>query len=912
MKTFKLRKTIISFTVISWLVLFFPPFKPVFSVWKKYPDNPVLSPSQNGWDSVHVKSPHIIEENNQLKMWYQGSDGKNWRIGLATSNDGIHWKKHPDNPVLSPASTNSLSETDVVEPTVIHANNQYHLWFNSFDKKTLRYKIRYASSSDGIHWKKHPQPVLIGQQNWDIKGVANPSVYFDQNTFHMWYQGWSYSSGWKIGHATSKDGINWKEDPNNPLNLPYQGHLGGPVVIKNKKTFHLFYHTGYSIPRAIYHLTSNDMINWKCQDQCPVVESETQGFDSFAVTTPTALFFHNTLYLWYGASNGSTWQIGLASPEPFSKQKKPIILLPGLFGSWNKEAIIYNKKTNPSDWKLNPIAKEYKGIKQTLENLGYQENKSLYIFTYDWRKKIEQTADDLNQYIEQKITSQDPNIKIGLVGHSLGGLVGRIYLQKYKPDQINQLITVGSPHQGSALAYKPVEGGEIENRNSLQTLAEKIIVQLHKNGLKTDKEVLNEQMPVLNDLLPTYHFLKDKNNQTIPIHQMYIKNTTLLNYQPGFNQIFSQLKTLSGEKYDTLSGYKIGTRTLLDKLLDLYPDGRPEKKLFQIGDSTIISQSAKAGYQPIILKADHGQLIYTSQGIKTILNQLNISYQNDKIVEGDKTNIFPSLVFLVLSPIQLEVKINDQTYQEKDGLILIENPAAGEYLLKAKGKEIGRYTIIIGQLDQEKDVWNTIEGKISQQPPYQQIDRYKINLDPQNPSPIILDPEINFDQLIFYLSEINTNLKLKEIDQGLNTLIQGKKFYQIGKKSRTKRALQITHTNLFRAWAKVKPSQRKELLTAIAKLENLYQQTLSSYQRGIIKSRLKRNLIRQKKKFYSIKDYLLAQKQKNRHINIKKTILLEIERRLKLSQEAIDNNQLNQTEILLQSLSKLMKEIRRF
>ena len=47
--------------------------------------------------------------------------------------------------------------------------------------------------------------------------------------------------------------------------------------------------------------------------------------------------------------------------------------------------------------------------------------------------------------------------KYDLVGHSMGGVLSRIYAQEINPDAVNRIITLDSPHHGSQLAntYKP-------------------------------------------------------------------------------------------------------------------------------------------------------------------------------------------------------------------------------------------------------------------------------------------------------------------------------------------------------------------------------------------------------------------------------------------------------------------------
>lgn len=43
---------------------------------------------------------------------------------------------------------------------------------------------------------------------------------------------------------------------------------------------------------------------------------------------------------------------------------------------------------------------------------------------------------------------------ISIVAHSMGGLVSRLYLDKFKPQRNIKLITLGTPHNGSCVAKK--------------------------------------------------------------------------------------------------------------------------------------------------------------------------------------------------------------------------------------------------------------------------------------------------------------------------------------------------------------------------------------------------------------------------------------------------------------------------
>ena len=156
-------------------------------------------------------------------------------------------------------------------------------------------------------------------------------------------------------------------------------------------------------------------------------------------------------------------------------------------GSWNKEALLHNKNVAQKDWVLNPIVNEYKGIVATFGKLGYVTDSNFFVFAYDWRKSIDSIVDDLNAYINAK-----PAGKYKIVGHSLGGLVARIYSQKYGATKIDTILTVGSPHYGAAKSYKPVESGQIDQDNSWQWLGEKMIMQLNREFFDSDRKLASK------------------------------------------------------------------------------------------------------------------------------------------------------------------------------------------------------------------------------------------------------------------------------------------------------------------------------------------------------------------------------------------------------------------------------------
>jgi len=213
--------------------------------WTKYSGNPVLDLGTLGaWDSVYANCPAVIFENNQYKMWYTGYGGGNsWMaIGLATSPDGIHWTKYPNNPVLDRGSW--WEGYNVWDPTVIRVGSEYKMWYGGDDGNVAR--IGYATSVDGINWVKSPSnPVISLTMPWESKGAYSPDVIRVGNEYKMWYQAYNYSNV-RIGYATSMDGINWTKYNNPVLDIGSSGqwddhYVQSPAVIFDATGYKMWY-----------------------------------------------------------------------------------------------------------------------------------------------------------------------------------------------------------------------------------------------------------------------------------------------------------------------------------------------------------------------------------------------------------------------------------------------------------------------------------------------------------------------------------------------------------------------------------------------------------------------------------------------------------------------------------------------
>ena len=72
--------------------------------FEKCPENPILSPIPNSWESRHVKDPYAIRYTTEEEVWlyYAATDGlgSGYYIGVAFSKDGVHFDRNAHNPLF--------------------------------------------------------------------------------------------------------------------------------------------------------------------------------------------------------------------------------------------------------------------------------------------------------------------------------------------------------------------------------------------------------------------------------------------------------------------------------------------------------------------------------------------------------------------------------------------------------------------------------------------------------------------------------------------------------------------------------------------------------------------------------------------------------------------------------------------
>lgn len=722
------------FVLVCFILLFFPQ-STTRANFVKYNNNPIISSLKySAWYGSHTLNPYITLENSNYNLLFTANSATSgrWNIGKASSSNGIDaWNISPD-PIFEPSGS---WEFDINFANILTDNQQFKLWYNTGTTTWLsgpdRFRIGYAISPLNYIWSRYPHVLFGGPNTWDMGGPDRGfSIVYKDSLYHLWYAATNAGNladnpYWRIGYATSSDGINWTKHSNNPViekttdwelnNMMY------PYVLYEDEKFKMWYGTGSGDMCVCYvYAESTNGYEWtKPQDKNPVYCKGNSGFDQVALSGHSRIRDGDIYKIWYSGFDGGRWSIGYATESavpvtvtPTPTPIEPIVIVPGMMASWNKEGILEGQPNPTTPWKLLPFVKEYEGLIQTLKNLGYQEGQTLFIWPYDWRKSVDSITTQLNQFIDTAVKPQNPGSKIQLVGHSLGGLVVRTWSQNgTNKENVHNLITVASPHKGTIQPYKPWSGGDVTQDNSFLSLASRIIIELNRRAFSTPREAIQSQLPVLKDILPTENYLQNSSDgMFINVSDMNVKNTWLTGLNTTASSIFPMLTAIKGIGLQTPNTYTVNPPTWLDKALGNWLDGKPVDQELADGDSIITGSRASLDDPSLTVTQNHGNAIASSEGVKKILDTLEIPYTESSVIPGQATTINPGLLFLLRSPATLSVLYNGQTYHDFDGIVFIPNADTGAYQATVVGTGTGSYRLAIGQLGETSAPWKEYNG----------------------------------------------------------------------------------------------------------------------------------------------------------------------------------------------------------
>lgn len=372
-----------------------------------------------------------------------------------------------------------------------------------------------------------------------------------------------------------------------------------------------------------------------------------------------------------------------------------IIILPGLGASWNAEAILTGN-TGPSyQWTMTPFVKNYNLLINALEINDKERNDDFYVWNYDWRKPLKKIVDDFDKYIDT--LSLENNQKVYLVGHSLGGLVARIWTQD-NAEKVEKVITLGSPHYGSLKAYEVWNSARVGDSLGVDSIALNVLLQLQKKNNSGLVETLRSYAPIVYDLSPTFMFLtKNGIGVTTRVSEYLLtKNDSVVNN-------VDKLITVDGVGVSTKEWINLENRTFVDQMLGIWEEGRPMSYVYGNGDGTVLKKSALIdNSETEEFESEHGALVDSS--VNFILEKLGLG------ITVSANNVYPrkQVVFYLASSAKMTVKCGSSEKSDIEGWVIMENQELKNCSVRLMGIEDGTYHLAVG----ENDNWDYQEGQI--------------------------------------------------------------------------------------------------------------------------------------------------------------------------------------------------------
>ncbi|MDD3002968.1 MAG: hypothetical protein PHS06_03830 [Candidatus Shapirobacteria bacterium] len=443
-----------------------------------------------------------------------------------------------------------------------------------------------------------------------------------------------------------------------------------------------------------------------------------------------------------------------------SAPKTKIIIIPGLGASWNTDAIVYNKSVGADKWKMTPFVKNYDGLINALKKNGLEENVDFYIWNYDWRRPVSEIVTNLDNFINKKVENDE---KVILIGHSLGGLVSRIWAEDNNDDsRLEKVINLGSPNLGSIDGYEVWNGGQISDLSKVSSIAYKILLKIQGLTTKTDMEAVRKYLPVIKDLLPTFNYV-NKNGKVLNNDKLETNNTFLKNKNTdGINSKIN-LKLFTGNGFKTINSIELKNNSVFDNVLGIWPDGRINKFVYSTsGDGTVLIRSANYGKSDAIeINSKHGEII--DKTINQVMIEVGLS-QVDMV--GEFQDLSNNLVVFVGSPVDYSVKCDSESpVNDNDGFVVIKNKNYKSCNINLVGNGDGLIHVVAGNTNDTN--WSYWEKNITNG----EINNIKIN--PINGQIVNNKDNISFLKTIIK-ADINSLLVLnknnKELKEALKSL----------------------------------------------------------------------------------------------------------------------------------------------
>ena len=212
-----------------------------------------------------IAAPGAIVLNGRVHLFYQTYG--NWEhdaLCHAVSEDGLTFRKNPENPVYAPEATWCCGRA--IDADVCIFNGRLHLYFATRDHQMKVQKVggAWAELDSGFGksaWTAlADQSLLPPELTWEGECIEAPATIVNEGRLYMFYGGSYNCTPQQIGCAVSEDGVFFQRistEPFLPCGAPdawNSSESGHPYAFRDPTTgkAHLFYQGSSDMGKTWY------------------------------------------------------------------------------------------------------------------------------------------------------------------------------------------------------------------------------------------------------------------------------------------------------------------------------------------------------------------------------------------------------------------------------------------------------------------------------------------------------------------------------------------------------------------------------------------------------------------------------------------------------------------------------------
>jgi hypothetical protein len=161
----------------------------------------------------------VEDDGGAATLFFSGFDGHHVRVGRAVPGPDGSFSVDPPRPVVDLGAPGDFDNSAAAQPHVQRAFGQWWMWYGGYDTSHTNpgpYRIGSASSADGVAWDKHGVVVDLSATGTDAWSTRDPSLMLSGGRWLMFYVGLGEDGRYRLHRATSQGCSSAASEPRDP------------------------------------------------------------------------------------------------------------------------------------------------------------------------------------------------------------------------------------------------------------------------------------------------------------------------------------------------------------------------------------------------------------------------------------------------------------------------------------------------------------------------------------------------------------------------------------------------------------------------------------------------------------------------------------------------------------------------